>query len=153
MGPPGMATPGGQALSTGTYEFGPADDAIIRKAGSRARIWGIISLVGGVLTLGGGVVLIALAAGLPAPFNTIGPGIGAGLLPLAIANLVGAFFYFQSGQSLEAVVNTQGNDIEHMMQGLNKLAKAFMIEAILTIIAIVAGLGLGVAIAGSGLGT
>jgi len=152
MGPPGMATPGGQALSTGSYEFGPAEDAIITKAGRRARIWGIISVVGGVLTLGAGIVLVALASSLPAPLNAAGPGIGVGLLPLALANLVGAFFYFQSGQSLESVATTQGNDIEHMMQGLNKLSKAFMIEAILTIIAIVVGFGLGVAVAGSSLG-
>ncbi|MEM1032408.1 MAG: hypothetical protein AAF928_00270 [Myxococcota bacterium] len=159
--PPGFATPPGAGLSTGVYEFGPMEDQVIRTAGSRARIWGVIAFISGLLLVGIGVAAIALTSSLsevlPPEFATAFTVVGAGILPIALANLVGAFFYFQSGQRLIAVAETQGNDIENMMQALNKLSRAYMIEGILLILATAAGLaisvGMGMGVMGSGFGS
>ena len=43
------------------------------------------------------------------------------------------------GSSLNSVVNSQGNDVEHMMGALNKMSTAFMIQIITTIIGVILG--------------
>jgi hypothetical protein len=55
--------------------------------------------------------------------------------------------YIASGSALRGVVDTEGNDVTLMMSGLNRLANAFRIEAIVTVIALIGGFILGLALA------
>ena len=42
--------------------------------------------------------------------------------------------------SLKAVVVTEGNDIDHMMAALQKLGNAFLIQVVVTVVAVVVGI-------------
>jgi hypothetical protein len=146
----GGAAPGG-GLSTGFYEFGHADNAVLEKTGSRARWWGILSLVGGVFGL---LLALLFVFGILLTGATSKLGAGAGIISAAILGFVGPIslvylvvgrLYMGAGSALVAVVETQGNDVEHLMQALDKMARAFRLEVIMTIGAFVLGTGVVVA--------
>ena len=69
--------------------------------------------------------------------------VAASLAPLAFVYLSCGWFYVTSGRSLFDVVRTQGNDIALLMRAIEDLKKAFMIEAVASVLAIVVGFGLG----------
>ncbi len=111
----------------GTYEFNDYENQIIGRTAGRARTWGIISIVIGALnTLIGFLFFLS-------------PGLLVNLVSGIISIIIGAVFLGVGG-SLSNVVNTQGNDIEHMMQAMQKLSSAFMIQIVTTIIGAVLGL-------------
>ncbi len=116
----------GGGYGYGQYEFNDLENGIIAKTAGRTRLWGIISvIIGALYTLSG--MLFFLNPGLIA-YLVIGiVGIVVGVTLLGVA------------KSLSAVVNTQGNDIEHMMQAMQKLGSAFLIQAVTTIIGVVLG--------------
>jgi ABC-type Na+ efflux pump permease subunit len=148
---PPAAEAGVRPLSDGEYEFSVVENGTIDKVGSRARIWGIISLVVGVLVVVALVVVFAMAGQLG------GLAGKARLLllafaPVGLVYLVMGWLYITAGQAMRDVVATQGKDVEHLMQGLDKLGSAFRLEVILTIVAVVAGFVLGMAMAGSNAG-
>jgi hypothetical protein len=108
----------------GNYEFNEYENSVIDKTASRAKLWGIISTtIGGLQILGscGMVASPSLATYLPA-------GI--------VAIVVGVTF-IGAGNSLKAVVTTQGNDMMHMMQAMQKMSSAFIIEIICAIVGFV----------------
>ena len=122
-GMPGM---GGMPMSAqfGNYEFNDFENSIIDKTASRAKLWGIISTVIGGLQLIGSCGMVANAS-------------YATYLPSGIIALVVGITFIGVGNSLKSVVQTQGNDMMHMMQAMQKLGSAFMIQIIATIIGIV----------------
>ena len=65
---------------------------------------------------------------------------GFAMIPMAIQPLVSGKFYLDAGKALKAVVDTLGNDVEHMMDGLAKLRNAVRLEAIVAIVAVVLGI-------------
>jgi len=144
---PPAAEAGVRPLSDGQYEFSVLENATIDKAGARARIWGIISLVVGVLVVVALVFVFAMT-------SELGPLAGKvrllllGFAPVGLVYLVMGWLYITAGQAMRAVVATEGADVEHLMRGLDKLGSAFRLEVMLTIVAVVLGLVLGVAIAG-----
>lgn len=126
-GPPGYgAQPyGGQG---GGYEFDQQQNAAIDQAAFWARLLGIFLIItGAVAMLNCNVVTFALD------------------LAVGIAFLGGA-------TAFKAVVNTQGNDVMHLMTALTKLGNAFKIRVIVTFIAVglmlVIGAGLTVLLLG-----
>ncbi len=124
---PNVAPGGG--LSTGSYEFNEYENATIAKMGARAWWWGLISAITGViglLMLGGVMAFLdeLSAEGIEPHYVTLFVG---ALGPVVLTHLVIAFNYMGAGSSLKAVVNTQGNDVEHLMQSLRKLGTAFMV--------------------------
>jgi hypothetical protein len=121
-GMPGMGMPMGAQF--GNYEFNDFENSIIDKSAGRAKLWGIISTVIGVLQLLGSCGMVANAS-------------YATYLPSGIIALVVGITFIGVGNSLKSVVQTQGNDMMHMMQALQKLGSAFMIQIIATIIGIV----------------
>jgi len=140
------------------YEFNESENATIASTARYARLWGIISVVAGILTLISGIGITALFAALPASAlassSASSPtafkpamlvAIGVSLIPSAIVNIVGGIFYMRAGGSLQSVVETQGNDIPLLMDSVRALSRAFMIEAIAMLVAFVIGLGIGVA--------
>jgi hypothetical protein len=111
--PPGY--PGQQPYGGGYgggYEFNQQENAVIAQAAFWARLLGIFLIVtGAVAMLNCNIIQFALD------------------LAVGIAFLGGA-------TSLNAVVNTQGNDVQHMMTALTKLGGAFKIRVIVTLIAV-----------------
>jgi len=95
------------------YEFNDVENQAISSAAFWARLLGIFLIVSGVASL--------------INCNVITFGID---LAIGITFLGGA-------SSLSMVVNTQGNDIQHMMMALGKLGNAFKIRVFVTIAAVV----------------
>ena len=139
-----------ESLSDGKYEFGHYENATIDKVAGRARIWGMISLIVGVLCVLSALGSAIFSAQLPAELTKILLPIAlAVLLPMGVVYLVMGKLYMDSGAELKQVVATQGNDVELMMRGINKMAGAFRIETIMTLVALVAGFVIGLTMGGS----
>ena len=120
--PAGM---GPMPVQYGSYEFNDYENAVIDKAASRARTWGIISIVIGALQLMGALGAI------------LSPGLVV-YVPMGIVQIVVGTSFLGAGNALKAVVNTQGNDIPYVMQALEKLGSAFFVQIIVTVIGFVA---------------
>lgn len=110
----------------GNYEFNDMENATIAKAAGRARMWGIISIVIGVLYVISGFFAVAQPALLP--------NLASGAKDI----VVGIVFLGVAG-SLTQVVQTQGNDVQHMMQALDKLSTSLMVQIVVTIVGVVLG--------------
>lgn len=96
----------------GGYEFDHQQNATIDQAAFWARLLGIFLIItGAVAMLNCNVITFALD------------------LAVGIAFLGGA-------TAFKAVVNTQGNDVMHLMTALTKLGNAFKIRVIVTFIAV-----------------
>ncbi|MBX3185999.1 MAG: hypothetical protein KF819_03245 [Labilithrix sp.] len=119
--PPGMMGGGG---AYGQYEFNDMENAVIDKTAGRAKLWGIISTSIGALQILGSCGAIA------------NPGM-ATYLPAGIIAIVIGVTFMGVGNSLKNVVQTQGNDVMHMMQALEKMGSAFMIQIVCAIIGFV----------------
>lgn len=119
--PPAMPP---MAESYGHYEFNALENSIIDKTARRAKLWGTISLVVGVLQ-----VLSSCAA-------VANPGL-ASQFPSGVIAIVVGIAFMGVGTSLKNVVQTQGNDVGHMMHAMEKLGNAFMVQIVCTIVGIV----------------
>ncbi|MDA0330019.1 MAG: hypothetical protein O2958_13565 [Gemmatimonadetes bacterium] len=106
-----------------SYEFSATENEIIRKAGSRTKIWGILTLAGGILT-----ALMGLAAAMSGETFGIVAGVIYALLAL-IPIIIGRSF-MEAGNALGAAVTTAGSDIDHLMTALTGLSKAFIIQIV-----------------------
>lgn len=134
-GPPNPYATGGQPMiaghSYGNYEFNHLENGIIDKCAGRAKLWGWISAVLGALQIiGGGCGSLSSAA-------------LALYVPYGIVFLIVGITFIGVGNSLRYVVTTQGNDIGHMMQALQKLGSAFLIQSITFLVFVVIGVLIG----------
>ena len=118
--PPGML--GGGAY--GSYEFNDTENSVIDRAASRVKLWGIIS-----------TTICALQC-----FSSCGavanPTFAANL-PTGIVAIVVGISFMGVGNSLKSVVQTKGNDLMHMMQALDKMSGAFMVQIMCAIVGFV----------------
>ncbi len=103
------------------YEFTVPQNAIIQKTATYVKLWGIFSIV-----LGAMQILVGLS--------------GGGLFLAGIVSIVIGTVFIGVAGSLKAVVVTEGNDIDHMMDALQKLGNAFLIQVVATVIAVVVGI-------------
>jgi uncharacterized protein involved in cysteine biosynthesis len=111
----------------GQYEFNDLENGIIASTAGRARLWGIISIVvGGLNTLAGFLFFVQ-------------PALLANLFSGIVSIIVGVSF-LGAAASLSNVVNTQGNDVAHMMEALKKVSSALMVQIVTTIIGFVLAL-------------
>ncbi|MBS2012015.1 MAG: hypothetical protein JST00_03955 [Deltaproteobacteria bacterium] len=110
-GPPGYPPPGGPMGYE--YEFSDEENRGIASAAFWARLLAIFLIITGVASL------------VNCNIVAFGIDLGIGLTFLGAAS------------SLTAVVNTQGNDIQHMMTALGKLGSAFKIRVFVTLAAVV----------------
>lgn len=111
------------------YEFTPLENSVIGSTASWTNGAGIIQAV-----LGGLVVLAAIAA-------VVGGNVGGALangLAAAVYLTIG-FALIGAASALKRVVSTQGNDIQHLMEALKAYERAFKIQVILVILALVIG--------------
>lgn len=119
--PPAMM---GMTPQYGNYEFNDYENSIIEKTADRAKLWGIISTTIGALQVVGSCGMFA------------SPGL-ATYLPAGIVAIVVGVTFMGAGNSLKAVVTTQGNDLMHLMQAMQKMSSAFIIEIICAIVGFV----------------
>jgi hypothetical protein len=111
---------------TTSYEFTDNENATIDTTGSRARTWGIISIVvGGIYTLAGLFFLMK-------PALIVYLGIG-------LAQIFVGKSFLGAGKSMRDVVTTKGNDVPLMLQALQKFGKAFQVQIVMALLAV--GLG------------
>jgi hypothetical protein len=119
MGMGGMSQP-----QYGNYEFNDYENLVIDKTASRAKLWGIISTVIGALQIMGSCGMFA------------SPQL-ATYLPSGIVAIVVGVTFIGAGNSLKNVVTTQGNDLMHLMQAMQKMSAAFIIEIICSVVGFV----------------
>jgi hypothetical protein len=117
------------------YEFSEGENITIARAARLGLAWGIVSIVVGSLASLVGLVTLAQS-----PLGLIqllsgGTSIAIGIIFIGVA------------RSLREVVDTEGNDVDHVMAALHKLGTAFLIQIILTGVAFVLGFIIGVAVA------
>jgi hypothetical protein len=145
----------GYAPTGAWYEFNEGENFTIGETARYARLWGIISLVAGVLLLMMGIfAAVAFAALVPATATgsssaLVKPAmvvaIGVSLIPSALVSILGGVFYMNASSSLRLVVETQGNDIPLLMQAIQSLSRAFMIEAIAMVFSFVVSFSINIA--------
>ncbi len=139
---------GGAALSDGHYEFTEDENLTIGKTASRTTFWGVVSIITGILSAIGIIVLFLMFDRIKGELGVDIPNVVVlALAPLAFVNLIIGWLYLGCGKAMKAVVETEGNDVELMMNGLDKMAGAFKIEAIVTITAAAIGFVAGLVIA------
>lgn len=127
FGGPGMAMP--PMPQFGQYEFNEYENSILAKTASRAKLWGIIAIVYGALNV------VSTCGAFARPDMLIN-------FPQGIVGIVVGIMFLGVGSSLGSVTTTQGNDIGHLMQGMEKLSNAFLIQVIATLV----GVGLAILI-------
>jgi hypothetical protein len=143
-----------------TYEFNEMENATLSSTARFAKIWGIISLISGVLLLIVGILIIAVIGAAIAAnagsssSSALKPAtvmaLGFALIPSSLVSIIGGIFYLRSGSSLQNVVTTHGNDIPLLMEATRALSRAFMIEAIAMMVGFVLGFVIGILNAAAG---
>lgn len=114
------------------HEFTPAQNEILQKAATWTGFFAWIMMVGaGLMAIGG------LLSGEAS-------SIGA-LIAAAIYFTIGFTFRGAAG-SMKAVVQTTGNDIDHLMIAIDKLGSAFKVMGIVFLIGVVLSVATTVAI-------
>ena len=147
----GAPPPAGAAAAT--YEFNEIENLTIAEVAKYARMWGIISLVSGVLVVIMGIG-IAIVAGAVTATSRSSSGalsspaavaaIGVAVIPSGVVSIIGGIFYTRSGAALRAVVDTQGDDIRLLTDAVRSLSTAFKIEAIAMAVGFVIGFAIGI---------
>lgn len=115
IAPPGYVPPAAVPGAYGMYELNAIESAIVDKTASRAKLWGVVSIVVGVVNL----------------LSTLGAIANRALvsnLPLGIVGVIVGVTFFGVGASLKNVVVTRGNDLMHMMLAMQKMSTAFLIQ-------------------------
>ena len=102
-----------------SYEFKERENIVIDKAALWSRVLGAVVIAEAV------VGLREIAA------NPIGP-----LVSLVVALIVGIAFV-RAGSAFKRVVDTEGDDVLHMMEAMQQLGRAFTIRIALMVIALV----------------
>ena len=116
-------TPGAPPPTQEGYEFTTSENKVIRSTGSRVKTWGVFSLIAGGVTIL--VAAVSLSIGEAA-------GVVGGIIYAALA-LIPIFIglnFVRAGRALEAVVGTEGSDIDHLMGAMQNLGKAFLIQIV-----------------------
>lgn len=121
---PGAA---GARLSEGAYEFSGDENVSIERAGTSSTIWAVCAMVGAALLGTLAVVQFFLD-------NFRGAIL---VVPLFLVCAVAGWLYLGAGRALKEVVSTEGNDVELLMRALERMAKAFRNEVIVTAVAVV----------------
>jgi hypothetical protein len=126
--------------ATPSYEFGPAEEQQIARLAKYVRLWGIVALTLGVLGIGLFVAVWIFVAGSGSLRGGFLLTSFIAMAPVLVVNALIAFLYIGAGKALRRVVDTQREDVPHLLDGLARLSGAFRIETILGSIGLVAGL-------------
>ena len=108
------------------YEFNSAENLTIARTARFARAFGLISIIVGVL------------ASLDVVLTMSQNAARAAELPSSLASLVVGIIFMRVASALQLVVDTEDNDIQHMMEAVKKLGDAFLVQLAVAAIAVVA---------------
>lgn len=119
-GPPSAMAGGGG------YEFSPDQDQKIAKLGTMLTVSGILQIIWG---LGQGATSWIF-------------GLGQWLYnaPISLALIIIGIMFFLAGSSFKKIRATQGNDIGHLMDAVNKLTSATLVQIAGFIVAMLLGI-------------
>jgi hypothetical protein len=130
-GPPGGGPPGGSYGATsaplGRIPFSPEDEKNIQQTALFMKISGGIAIVGALFGLVGGIA-VNFYTGMPA----LG-GVCFGTLALGVQGLL-ATLLFLSSNAFARIVSTDGDDQQHLAEGLRKLRVYFLVKAALWVL-------------------
>lgn len=115
------------------YEFTQQENYVIGATAKRAKWWGWISLVVGVF-----MTLVAFAA------FTQGAEAGLNALLQGVPPVIVGVFFIKTAKALQLVVDTEGDDISHMMMAVKSSGSAFLAQLIVVALAFVIGMIFGV---------
>ena len=107
----------------GSYEFDSEQNVVLSKTATWVSLFAWILIASSVLSAIGGVV--------SADEASIGMLIASGIYFIAGLGLRG------SASSMKQVIETEGNDIEHLIDALDKLGSAFKTMGIVFLVGIV----------------
>lgn len=116
------------ALSAG-YEFDSSEEGVIGDAARWVAIWAWFAMIAGAIVALTGVFTL--------------PG-GLGEVAIGAVYLIIGFFFRGAGSSLKSVVETEGDDIAHLLSALDNVGSAFKIMVIVTAIGLILGIIAGV---------
>ncbi|MEE2904366.1 MAG: DUF5362 family protein [Myxococcota bacterium] len=108
--------------SGASYEFSTEQNSVFSSLASAMKVVGIVSCILGALSL------------LPILAN---PGIIFINGPQAIILLVVGVWTTRASNSIKAIVDTQGNDIQHLMDAMSGLSKLYRLQRALMILCLV----------------
>lgn len=126
--------------ATPAYEFSQEEEAKIARLAWRVRVWGIVALAFGILGIGGFALVWFLIVGPSSLHGGFLLTSFVAMAPVLVINALIAFLYIGAGRALRRVVDTQNEDVPHLLDGLARLGGAFRIETILGSIGVIAGL-------------
>lgn len=118
----GKAAEGAGGHRRAAYEFTPEQNEVIAGLASNMKVVGIVSVIAGILLVVAGFVLLARG-----DFSAIFQGILA---------LVFGWFTLQAAAAFRQIVNSQGDDIRHLMTALGVLRSLYLLQVILLCIAL-----------------
>jgi hypothetical protein len=125
----------------GGYEFSDGENFVIRKLARRMRTTGIIQTVVGVLMVCG-------FAGRSYALRQASPILTFGVdLPLALGIAVGGVLLALAAPPFLRVVETQGNDIDHVMDACGKLSRLMLALLVAFALAMIVWLGVFIVLA------
>ncbi len=130
-GPPGGVPSGGGYgggdAPVGRIPFSPEDEKNIQQTALFMKISGGIAIVGALFGLVGGIG-VNVYTGSPAL-----AGVCFGTLALGVQGLL-ATLLFLSSNAFAQIVSTDGNDQQHLAEGLRKLRVYFLVKAALWVL-------------------
>lgn len=98
------------------YEFNEAENRTIGRLATLMKVTGVVQMLVGVLQLAG-------FAGRTFALRQDNPFLRFGVdVPVAAAFLIGGLLLFLAAPPFKLVVDTQGNDIDHIMDACRKLS-------------------------------
>ena len=105
------------------YEFGARENQVIGELSSRMRFVAVfilllsaLSIVSGFLTLAGGSGYVPIVNGVVA--------------------LIGALWQLKAARSFREIVDTSGNDLDHLMEALVQLRRFYTLQVLLVVVLI-----------------
>ena len=112
------------------YEFNEDEDEVISRLAVSMSNVGFMSMVAGMLTLLETIFAGVLA--IMAGFIALGTlSIASTVIQVTIAGMM-----ISAGRILLAIVRTEGDDIGHLMRGMSRITTIFVLQIVVTLIAI-----------------
>ncbi|MBP0028824.1 hypothetical protein [Roseofilum sp. Guam] len=119
-------------MQSNNYEFDGSQNVLIGQLASRMKFVSIFLMIGGVLTV---------------IFGLRGSQEGIGAMISGVADFLIGIWTYQASTAFKRIVDTEGQDIEHLMGALGELRKLYTLQywvLIVTLVALILVLVLGV---------
>jgi len=120
----------------GAGVFGPMERGRIETLGSRAKLFGMLNWIVGVLTLAIGGLVVAFVPGNERSLGVL-------VMVASFVPLLSGKYYVDAGRSLQSVTTAAGDGLPEVMHGLRLIRNALRMEAALIVLGALVALVLG----------